>query len=124
MLQIYHNNRCGKSRNCVSILEKKGLKFEIILYLTNSPTFDDLENLINKLNCKPIDLVRQNEKIWIDAFKSQLLNDEQVIKAMVSYPILIQRPILILNNKALIARDEIKIMEFLQQNEQHLTFNY
>jgi len=64
MIQIYHNSRCGKSRECLAFLENSGQKYEIIKYLEDIPTFDELKEIIKKLEIKPIDLVRQKEKIW------------------------------------------------------------
>ncbi len=104
MIQIYHNSRCGKSRDCLVFLEKSGNKFEIINYLKEIPTFDELKLIIKKLNINPIELVRKKEKIWIDLFKNKILNDEEIIKAMIENPILIERPIVINGNQAIIAR--------------------
>ena len=99
MLQIFHNNRCGKSRNCLSMLESSGKEFEIISYLTTPPTAAELQGVIEKLDIKPIDLVRQKEKTWIDNFKGKNFTDEELIKIMITNPILIERPILISEEK-------------------------
>ena len=115
MLQIFHNNRCGKSRNCLSMLESYGKEFEIISYLTTPPTAAELQGVIEKLDIKPIDLVRQKEKTWIDNFKGKNFTDEELIKIMITNPILIERPILISEEKAIIARDEEKIINFLKK---------
>ena len=115
MLQIFHNNRCGKSRNCLSMLESSGKEFEIISYLTTPPTAAELQGVIEKLDIKPIDLVRQKEKTWIDNFKGKNFTDEELIKIMITNPILIERPILISEEKAIIARDEGKIINFLKK---------
>ena len=115
MLQIFHNNRCGKSRNCLSMLESTGKEFEIISYLTTPPTAAELQGVIEKLDIKPIDLVRQKEKTWIDNFKGKNFTDEELIKIMITNPILIERPILISEEKAIIARDEEKIINFLKK---------
>ena len=115
MLQIFHNNRCGKSRNCLSMLESSGKEFEIISYLTTPPTVAELQGVIEKLDIKPIDLVRQKEKTWIDNFKGKNFTDEELIKIMITNPILIERPILISEEKAIIARDEEKIINFLKK---------
>lgn len=115
MLQIFHNNRCGKSRNCLSMLESSGKEFEIISYLTIPPTAAELQGVIEKLDIKPIDLVRQKEKTWIDNFKGKNFTDEELIKIMITNPILIERPILISEEKAIIARDEEKIINFLKK---------
>ena len=115
MLQIFHNNRCGKSRNCLSMLESSGKEFEIISYLTTPPAAAELQGVIEKLDIKPIDLVRQKEKTWIDNFKGKNFTDEELIKIMITNPILIERPILISEEKAIIARDEEKIINFLKK---------
>ena len=115
MLQIFHNNRCGKSRKCLSMLESSGKEFEIISYLTTPPTAAELQGVIEKLDIKPIDLVRQKEKTWIDNFKGKNFTDEELIKIMITNPILIERPILISEEKAIIARDEEKIINFLKK---------
>lgn len=113
MIQIYHNSRCGKSRNCLALVENSKKEFEVINYLINPPSFEELSDIIKKLNIRPIELVRQKEKIWIENFKDQKMNDEQIIEAMISNPILIERPIVITGNKAIIGRDLEKVAEFI-----------
>ena len=104
MIQIYHNSRCGKSRECLAFLEKSGKEYEIIKYLEDVPTFDELKEIIKKLGIKPIELVRRKEKIWTENFKDKQLSDDEIIQAMISNPILIERPIVINGEKAVIAR--------------------
>jgi len=114
MIQIYHNPRCGKSRNCLAFLEDSKNDFEIIKYLEDSPSIQELTNLIKKLSIKPIELVRQKEKVWIENFKGKNISDEEIISAMVQNPILIERPIVIKGDKAIIARELDKLQNFLQ----------
>jgi arsenate reductase len=104
MIQIYHNSRCGKSRECLAFLEDSGKKYEIIKYLEDIPTFEELKIIVKKLDIKPIELVRQKEKIWIENFKDKKLSDDEIIQTMLSNPILIERPIVINGDKAVIAR--------------------
>lgn len=104
MIKIYHNNRCSKSRKGVQLLEESGKEFEIIKYLENIPTQEELTNIISILNISPIELVRKNEKDWKDNFKGKVLSDKQIIAAMVEFPKLIERPIVINNDKAVIGR--------------------
>ena len=113
MIQIYHNSRCGKSRECLAFLEDSGKEFEVIKYLENVPTFDELKSIIEKLNSKPIEVVRQKEKIWIENFKNTTMTDDEIIQAMISNPILIERPIVINGNKAVIARPLEKVAAIL-----------
>jgi arsenate reductase len=104
MIKIYHNNRCSKSRKGVQLLEESGKEFEIIKYLENIPTQEELTNIISILKISPIELVRKNEKIWKENFKGKELNDMEIIAAMVEFPKLIERPIVINNDKAVIGR--------------------
>lgn len=104
MIQIYHNPRCGKSRECLALLEDAGKEYEVIRYLENVPTFDELKSIIKKLALQPIELVRQKEKIWIENFKNKIMSDDEIIQAMISNPILIERPIVINGGTAVIAR--------------------
>lgn len=86
-------------------------KFEVIKYLEDRFTFDELQNIINKLGIPPIDLIRKTEKIWIENFKNKTLTDQEIIEAMVSNPTLIERPIVVNGNKAIIARPTEKAAE-------------
>ncbi len=112
MIQVYHNPRCGKSRNCLAFLENANQEYTIIKYLEETPSTDELTLVLSKLKLKPIDLIRQKEKIWIENYKNQEMTDEAIIQAMVNYPILIERPIIIKGNEAIIARDMDKIEAF------------
>ena len=113
MIKIYHNPRCGKSREGLQILEKSGKDFEVVKYLENVPSFDELKSIIEKLGIKSIDLVRQKEKIWIENFKGKTMSDDETISAMISNPILIERPIVVNGNKVAIGRPPQNIAEIL-----------
>lgn len=113
MIQIYHNSRCGKSRACLAFLEDSGQEFEVVKYLDEIPSFEELDSIIKKLTIKPIELVRQKEKIWIENFKNKQLSDDEIIEAMITNPILIERPIVIKGNKAVIARPKEKVTAIL-----------
>lgn len=113
MIQVYHNSRCGKSRECLISLEKSGQEYEIIKYLEDVPTFDEMKVIIQKLQIKPIELVRVKEKIWIEKFKNLTMTDDEIIQAMVANPILIERPIVINGNKAVVARPLEKMNSIL-----------
>lgn len=113
MIKIYHNNRCSKSRCGLEILENSGKEFEIVKYLENTPSEEELKEIIKLLNISPIQLVRKNEQIWKDNFKGKELSDSEVIKAMVDNPKLIERPIVINGNKAVIGRPPETIKEII-----------
>ena len=113
MIQIYHNSRCSKSRECLNLLEHSGVEFEIIKYLETPPTFEELEAIIGKLGINPIELIRKKEKLWVEKFKNKEFTNKELIEIMVSNPILIERPIVINGNKAIIARPIEKISEII-----------
>lgn len=110
MIQILHNPRCRKSREGLALLEAEGQDFMVIKYLEDKLTVKNLTTIVSKLDISPIDLVRKNEAIWKSEFKGKDLNDAQIIEAMVANPKLIERPIVINKNKAVIGRplDAIK----------------
>ena len=103
-MKIYHNPRCSKSRQTLAIIEEKGIEVEIIKYLENIPNKSQLKEIINLLGIKPLQLVRKNEADWKNNFKGQELNDDEIIEAMITYPKLIERPIVIKGNKAVLGR--------------------
>jgi len=113
MIQIYHNQRCGKSRNCLLFLEESNKEFEIINYLSTPPTASELVLLLKKLKFSPMELVRQKEKIWIENFKDKTLTDDQIIQAMAENPILIERPIVVKDGQAIIGRDLNQVEPFI-----------
>jgi arsenate reductase len=113
MIKIYHNPRCSKSRQGLAIIEKSGKEFEIIKYLENIPSEKELSNIIKMLGISPIQLVRKNEKIWKENYKGKELSDLEIIAAMVQNPKLIERPIVINNNKAIVGRPPENIVSIL-----------
>ena len=112
-MKIYHNNRCRKSREGLAILEASNEPFEIINYLENPPSKEELVDILKMLAIKPIELVRRNEVIWKENYKGKELTDAAIIKAMLENPKLIERPIVIKNNKAVIGRPPEKIKTLL-----------
>ena len=113
MIQIYHNSRCLKSRQCLSLIENSEKKFEVIKYLENPPNIAELTELITKLDIEPIELVRKKEKLWLDKFKNETLSPKEIIAIMTKNPILIERPIVINGNKAVIARPSEKAIRII-----------
>ncbi|MFC4269150.1 arsenate reductase (glutaredoxin) [Polaribacter marinivivus] len=113
MIKIYHNPRCRKSREGLQILENSGKEFEIIKYLEDIPSEEELAKIIKKLNINPIQLVRKNEKVWKENFKGKDLSYHEIVKAMIENPKLIERPIVINNNKAVIGRPPETILEYI-----------
>lgn len=113
MIQILHNNRCGKSRTALQILEDKNIPFEVIEYLKNPLTEKEIKALLKKLQLKPIDMMRTKESIFKELFGNTTPNDETLIQAMVTHPILIERPIVVNEDKAIIARPPELVLEIV-----------
>ena len=112
-MRILHNSRCRKSREGLKILEESGLQFEIIDYLNQPLDKDQIKDLLTKLEIEPIELVRKNESIWKENYKGKDLSREQVIEALAKHPKLIERPIVIVGDKAVVGRPPEKILEIL-----------
>ena len=113
MIIIYHNPRCTKSREGLCEIESLNQPFEIRKYLEEPLSESELKEVIQKLQIKPIELVRTKETIWVENYKGKELNDEDIINAMLQNPKLIERPIIVNDNKAVIARPKEKINEIL-----------
>ncbi len=113
MITVYHNPKCSKSREGVCFLEEIKMPYQVVKYIDEGITFDELKNVLKKLNYKPIELVRTKEKIWIENYKDKNLTDIEIINAMVENPKLIERPIVINDDKAVVARPTEKIKEIL-----------
>ncbi len=103
-MKIYHNNRCSKSRQCLAFLEETKQDFEVINYLETPPSKEELTAIIHMLGITPIQLVRKGETIWKEQFKGKKMSDGEIITAMLNNPKLIERPIVVTNGKAAIAR--------------------
>lgn len=113
MLKIYHNPRCGKSRQTLKLIQEDNKEVEIIEYLKTPPTYDELTEVISKIGIKPEELIRKGEKIFKENYKGKSLTDEEWITAMVENPILIERPIVIKGDKAIIGRPPENVQELL-----------
>ncbi len=112
-MKIYHNPRCRKSREGVQYLIDKRLNFEIIDYQKEGISEKNLKSILKKLNISAIELVRKNEKIWKDNFKGKELKENEIINILCKEPKLIERPIIVYNNKAVIGRPKDNIDKLL-----------
>lgn len=104
MIQIYHNPRCSKSQACENILKELNQPYEVIRYLENPLTFKELKSLLTKLQLPANSLIRKNEKIWKELYADKSLTENEAIQAMIENPILIERPIIVNGNRAVIGR--------------------
>ncbi|MDU4250661.1 arsenate reductase (glutaredoxin) [Pseudomonas sp.] len=113
-ISIFHNPRCSKSRGALELLEERGIQPEIIRYLETPPNATELKTLLAKLGIGARQLLRTGEDEYKDLdLANPALTDDQLIEAMVSHPKLIERPIVIVGDKAVIGRPPEKVLEIL-----------
>ncbi|MFK7781206.1 arsenate reductase (glutaredoxin) [Psychroserpens sp.] len=113
MITIYHNPRCRKSREGLEILENSGKEFEIVKYLDEPISENTLNKIIDLLEISPIALIRKNEAIWKSDYKGKELTNDAIVKAMLKHPKLIERPIVINKDKAVIGRPSALISKII-----------
>ena len=112
-MKIYHNPRCRKSRETLQIIEASGNKVEIINYLENTPSEDELQEIVNKLNIPAENLLRKGESIFKENFKGKKLSENEWIQVMVKNPKLIERPIVVKGDKAILGRPPQNVKQLL-----------
>lgn len=113
-ISIFHNPRCSKSRGALELLEERGIQPEIIRYLETPPNATELKALLAKLGIGARQLLRTGEEEYKDLdLANPALTDDKLIEAMVSHPKLIERPIVIVGDKAVIGRPPEKVLEIL-----------
>ena len=113
-MKIYHNNRCSKSRCGLEILNNSKQDFEVVEYIKNPLSEKEIKDILKKLGFTPIQLVRKNEAIWKENYKGKELSDDEIIKAMATHPKLIERPIVVKGDKAVIGRPPENISNLLK----------
>lgn len=111
---IYHNPRCGKSRAALALLEQVGITPRIVEYLKTPPTKAELESIVRRLSIAPEQLVRKGEEVFTEKFAGKSLSDAQWITAMVENPILIERPIVVCGDRAVVGRPPEKVLDLLK----------
>ena len=111
--KIYHNPRCSKSRQTLKILMDNGIEPEILEYLKDVPTIAVLKTVLKKLGLSPNQILRKGEAIFKEKYKGQDLSDDQWLAAMVENPKLIERPIVINGNKAVLGRPPENVLELI-----------
>lgn len=114
-ITIFHNPRCGKSRDTLKLIQGKITDDEIniVKYLEQPPSEKELKEVLGMLGIKADKLVRKNEQIWKDNFKGKEFSEEELIKVMVNNPKLIERPVVIKDGKAIIGRPPEKVQTLL-----------
>jgi arsenate reductase len=112
-MKIYHNPRCRKSRETLALISEAGKKVEVIEYLKDIPSKEDLVELLQKLGLKAEQLLRKGEAIYKEQFKGVQLSEDEWISAMIAHPKLIERPIVVNGNRAVLGRPPENVIELL-----------
>jgi arsenate reductase len=110
---IYHNPRCGKSRAALALLLEKGIEPAVVEYLKTPLSKEELRAILKLLRMKPEQIVRTGEELYKDKFQGKTLSDEQWLDALVANPILIERPIVVKGNRAVVGRPPERVLELL-----------
>lgn len=110
---LYYNPRCAKCREALCLLEEKGIEPEIKEYLKTPPSENELKDVLKKLGIKPIELIRTKEPLYIEKYKGKKYSDAEWVQILCNNPVLIERPIAIEGNKAIIGRPPEKIRSLI-----------
>jgi arsenate reductase len=113
MFTIYHNPRCSKSRQTLELLKSHGIEPKVIEYLKTPPTAKELKAIVAKLGVKPEELVRKGEDVYKQKFAGKTLTDTQWIEALAANPILIERPIVVAGDQAVIGRPPENVLKLV-----------
>lgn len=114
MVTIYHNPRCSKSRQTLELLQSKGIDPEVVLYLENPLDSSTLTELLKKLGIGAQQLLRRSEPQFKDNFRDRELTEMQLVEAMIRYPKLIERPIVVVDDRAVIGRPPENVLEIIE----------
>ena len=101
---VYHNPRCSKSRTALALLQERGAELKVVEYLKTPPTAAELKSILAKLKLKPADLLRRGEDEYQSHVAGKALSDAQLIDLMVKHPALIERPIVVKGDRAVLGR--------------------
>jgi len=112
-ITIWHNARCGKSRDALKLLQERGIEPTIVKYLEEDLSSQRLKEILKMLQMQPRELMRTKEKLYRELNLKEENDNEKLIEAMVEHPKLIERPIIIRDNQAVVARPIEKLEEFL-----------
>lgn len=112
-MKYYHNPRCAKSRAGLKLLEEAGLEPEIVLYMKSPITPDELTAIIDRADIPAADLIRRDEKIWKEEFADKELSEEELVLLMIEHPQLMQRPILVRDDRAVVGRPPERLKDLL-----------
>lgn len=112
--RIFHNPNCSKCRETLALLNDAHIEVEVVEYLATPPSREELIEILSMLNMQPRELMRSHEDEYIDnQLGDEALSDEALIDAMLRFPRLIERPIVIRNGKAIIGRPPVNVKTIL-----------
>ncbi|MEQ8855560.1 arsenate reductase (glutaredoxin) [Gimesia sp.] len=113
-MKIYHNPRCGKSRQTLALIKEAGIEPEVIEYLKTPPTAEELDAILKKLKMEPQELMRKGEAIYKELkLAERELTCDEAIAVMLEHPKLIERPIVLQGRKAVLGRPPENVKELL-----------
>ncbi|KPK35568.1 MAG: arsenate reductase [Betaproteobacteria bacterium SG8_40] len=110
---IYHNPRCSKSRNTLALLQQNGIEPTIVEYLKQPPDRAALKSIVKKLGVEPEQIVRKGEDAYKQAYAGKTLSGDQWLDALATHPILIERPIVVKGNRAVIGRPPENVLDLI-----------
>lgn len=113
-ITIWHNPRCSKSRNAINLLEEKNINADVVKYLESTPSVEEIKNVLSLLGMGAKELMRKGETVYKDLGLAEVNDETKLIEAMAQNPILIERPVIIRGNKAVIARPIENLEELLK----------
>jgi len=114
IVKLFHNPECSKSRAVLNLLKENNIKPEIIKYLEVPLSKETIEDILKKLRGKPIDVIRKNENYFItNKLGNKKLTRSELIEIIIQNPILLERPIVIANNKAVVGRPPVSVLEII-----------
>ena len=113
-IKVFHNNRCSKSRQALALVRDISEDIEVIEYMNSGISKEALRTMLNQLNMAPLELMRKGEAAYKEHVRGKDLTEDQLLDLMLQYPKLIERPVVVQNGKAIVARPPELVNEFLK----------
>ena len=115
MITVYHNPRCRKSREALTLVAESGQPYEVVEYLKDPLSVTQLKALLEKLGMQPEALVRKNEAEWKAHFRGRQLSDKDILNALAKYPKLMERPVAVKDNRAVLGRPPENVLSLWRE---------
>ncbi len=112
-LILWHNPRCSKSRDALALIRDEGIEPVVVNYLTNPPSAKELDRVLVMLGLEPLQLIRTGESVWRELGNDPELGRDALIALMVAHPILIERPVAINGDRAVLGRPPERVLDVL-----------